>query len=61
MSLSDSKRAEIGAIVKEIREGTRYFGRMGIDIADPFETGEAMQIITRIQERVIMNMQKAAE
>jgi hypothetical protein len=61
MSISEAKKSEISEIVKEIREGTRYFGRIGVDIADPFETGEATQIIKRIQERIFINMQAASD
>jgi len=61
MSGLDTRRAEISAIVKDIRDQSKAFARQGIDLTDPHELGEARQILKRIEERIIMNMMAAAE
>lgn len=57
MSISDSKRAEISTIVREIKSGTAYFSGMGISINSSHEMNEAMEIIKRIERRMIENQQ----
>lgn len=57
MSIPETKRAEISAIVKDIRETSKHFARLGVDVSDPFESGEAIQIIKRIERRILENMQ----
>lgn len=59
MTLTAVKKAEISAIVSAIKETTTRLNNRGIDATDPFEVGEAREIIKRIQARMIENMQVA--
>lgn len=61
MTLTAVKRAEISAIVSDIKETTARLNNRGIDATDPFEVGEANDIIKRIEARIIENMQNAAD
>lgn len=57
MTLTAVKKAEISAIVVDIKETTARLNNRGIDATDPLEVGEAREIIKRIQARMIENMQ----
>lgn len=61
MTVSSSKRAEISAIVSDIKETTARLNNRGIDAADPSQVREAIAIIKRIQARIIENMQNAGD
>ncbi len=59
MTLSDTRRAEISVIQAEIKASTRYFSQRGVEITDPRDVLDALDIINRIELRIIENMQAA--
>jgi hypothetical protein len=56
MSIAATKRAEISAIVQDIRDHSKELARQGIDATEPGELNEARQILKRIEQRILANM-----
>jgi hypothetical protein len=50
--LSATRRAEISAIVDDIREHTGHLTRRGVDASDPRDMRDALEIINRIERRI---------